>query len=337
MIKTRYEVDPDNRLVIVGTDRKTSLPLYRKVVDGRFKISPDNSLSYLVRSPQALPSGVPNIVKLRGDWTLTKNHDLKLSLEKSNDIASRGELVLSGSIIDAKKSSLLFAVTTKSSDGTKTSYGLEFAGSWQADSANRLTFRAKRESGKFGILTFNGAWEMGENNSIIYKYTKRVGVRKTSKVHQIAFKGRWDITGRKAITYTLDASTNSAFNFRTGMAIFKRDRIEYELGVGYTNKLRPKMRTVVIYGRWTIRNGSGISFEVETSGGIVYAVRFNAEARLTDRDAIAFKLMSGHNMSDLDADIEIKRKLLTGDGETFIRFMRSREEKTFFVGAATRW
>lgn len=337
MIKTRYEIDPDNRLVVIGTDRKTSLPLYRKVVDGRFKLSSDNSLSYLVKSPHGLPSGVPNIIKLRGDWALTKDHDLKLTVERSEDTARRGELVISGSIIDANKGSLLFAITTKSFDGTKTSYGLEFAGLWRADSRNRLTFRMKRESGKSNILTFDGTWETDKNNSILYRYIKRVGVRRSSKVHEIVFKGRWDIAGRTAITYTLDASTNSAFNFRTGVGLFKSDRVAYEIGIGYTNKLRPRLRTIVLYGSWKISNGSGLSFQLETSGGRVYAVNFTADARLTDHDTVIFKLRTGRNANDLGASIELSHQLLSGDGEGFARFLRSRDETAVLLGATTRW
>lgn len=337
MIKTRYEIDPDNRLMIVGTDRKTSLPLYRKVVDGRFKVSGDNSLSYLVRSPQYLSSGVPNVIKLRGDWSLTKDHDLKLTLEKSKNSTTSDELVISGSMIEAGRSSLLFAVATRSSDGAKTSYALELAGTWQADNRNRLTFKIKSGSGKSGILTFEGAWETDRNNSVVYRYTKRTGVRKSSKIHEIIFKGRWSIAGRTAITYTLDASSNSAFSFRTGIGLFKSDRIEYELGIGYTNKLRPRVRTIVLYGAWNIADGSGLSFQLETAGGRIYAINFTAEARLTERDTAIFKLKAGRDPGDLGACIELSRKFLSGDGEGFLRFLRSREESAVFVGATMRW
>ena len=51
MERVRYEIDPHNRLVIRKTAGKTSLPYFRKVVTGRFKIDKNNALTYHVKTP----------------------------------------------------------------------------------------------------------------------------------------------------------------------------------------------------------------------------------------------------------------------------------------------
>ena len=49
MPKVRYEVDPHSRLIIKKTGRKSQVPKYRHVADGRFKIGKKNSLTYHIK------------------------------------------------------------------------------------------------------------------------------------------------------------------------------------------------------------------------------------------------------------------------------------------------
>ena len=51
MKKIQYETDPHNRLVIAGSGKKSGLPKFRQVIDGRFKIDEKNDLSYRVKAP----------------------------------------------------------------------------------------------------------------------------------------------------------------------------------------------------------------------------------------------------------------------------------------------
>ena len=85
MTRLRYEVDPHNRLIVQETGKRLRLTRFRRVFDGRFKTGPNNYLTYHIKAPM---QGVtpdrkaPHQVKLRGKWALTKNHDLKLTLDK---------------------------------------------------------------------------------------------------------------------------------------------------------------------------------------------------------------------------------------------------------------
>ena len=145
MAKPRYEIDPHNRLVVSQSGRKSSLPRFRKVLEGHFRVDKNNSLSYHIKAPVPQDTNIPHQVKLRGEWSLTKKHDLRFTLDKWRRQTFGDKLTLQGNIIDIKKNSLLFAVTTRTKAGTQTTYILKLRGSWQADKHNRLTFRMRKE------------------------------------------------------------------------------------------------------------------------------------------------------------------------------------------------
>ena len=78
MEKLKYEFDPHNRLTV----RSDALKGVRRVLDGQFKISEYNTLSYHVKAPFPADIKEPHQVKLKGDWSLTKDHKLRLTLDQ---------------------------------------------------------------------------------------------------------------------------------------------------------------------------------------------------------------------------------------------------------------
>ncbi len=112
MDKLRYEVDPHNRLIVEGTGRKTGLPKFRKVLDGRFKIGKNNTLIYHVKAPVPHGACIPHQLKLKGEWSLTEGGDLRLTLDKWGRASFGDRLTLKGDIVGVNKNSLLFAITT---------------------------------------------------------------------------------------------------------------------------------------------------------------------------------------------------------------------------------
>ncbi|MBU4304751.1 MAG: hypothetical protein KJ893_03890 [Candidatus Omnitrophica bacterium] len=44
--KIRYEIDPRNRLVYEKTGKKSRVPGFRAVLDGKFEIGEDNYVTY---------------------------------------------------------------------------------------------------------------------------------------------------------------------------------------------------------------------------------------------------------------------------------------------------
>ena len=100
---------------------------------------------------------------------------------------------MQGRILDVRKNSLLFSVSTKTKENTQSTYILKLAGAWQTDKNNRIIFKAKRSRGKHDILTFKGAWEINKQHQIIYKYKKSQLIRKQKSLNTLTFKGYWDI------------------------------------------------------------------------------------------------------------------------------------------------
>lgn len=339
MVRTRYEIDPFNRLIVTGRDMKTGLPLYRTVVEGRFTVDKTNALIYQVTSP-VRDAAVPRAIRLGGTWELTKDHDLRITLEHTKRARSPDVLTITGVILDARERSLLFGVTTKTGETGRRTYALELAGTWHADAQNRLSFRVRRGSGsaEAGTLLFQGAWDVS-HNTLTYAYERRSrAFGETRAAHTVAFKGRWNIIGKNALTYAFDAGSYTAFTFRAGIGSFTKDRIDYELSIGYAHKRRPRLRTISIHGTWNIAKDTGLSFDVSSADGRkLYSIGFSAKARLTPRDTIEFALRDGPGRRDLAGSVELSHDIIRGDGIGFLRFLMSHDERAVHVGATMRW
>lgn len=339
MHKIRYEIDPHNRLVIGETGKRADLNYFRKVLDGKFETSAGNSIIYHVKAPVggiAPAHKAPHQVKLRGVWSLTDNHDLRLTLDKWRRQTFGDQLTLQGEIIDVDKNSLLFAVTTKSKENTETTYILKLEGAWRADRHNRLTFRVKKEGEGHDILTLDGIWDIGANYQIIYQYKKSYLARKEETSHTLIFKGQWDIKDKARISYIIDKNTKSVFNFKTALGIFKEDYIKYELGIGGSDRPRPAKRTVTLFGRWNLKRDVGLVFEAEYEKKKISVITFGAEAKLTDKDTAWIRLINNNN-KDTGIEIELTRAILKGDGRAFLRLLKSKKEAAIYAGAAWRW
>lgn len=337
MTKIRYEVDPHNRLVAKDAERRTKLTRFRKVYNGRFKVSKGNSLTYHIKAPFPDDINAPHQVKLKGRWSLNKNHDLVFTLDKWKRQTFGDQLTLHGGIIEVNKNSLLFGLTTRTKDNLPSTYILKLRGSWQADRLNRLSFRANKEKGKYDILNLQGKWEVDKNYKIIYHYEKVNLQRKTKKIHTLSFEGYWEIKEKAQISYVLDRNTNSVFNFKSGVGIFKDKYIKYEVGIRLFSKAKPVKQTITLFGSWKIKKNKGLIFEVESEGKKVHSITFGANAQLTGRNTILFRLKNNINNKDIGINLRLSRKILKGDGQLFFRFLKSSRESAIFVGAGRRW
>lgn len=336
--KIRYELDPYNRLIAVRGG--LSLPKQRRVLDGRFVMGKRNSLEYRIKSPAGTSEDGPHQLKLNGTWSLTADHNLKLTLDRSSGGVSGDSLTIAADIIDVKGDALLFAVTTKRDEYIRTTYILEMTGIWQADENNRLLFKVKRDALKDDTLIFDAGWEVNKNSEIIYRYeTSRRG-RSLKTKHSLILRGQWKVAGRGSLRYELEAKSNSAFNFRTSLGLCGKDYIKYELGILLSRRVRPVERVITLFGVWRIKRGSALFFDVECAAGKAYSMSFSGEARLTPRNTIAFKLKSPDVTrpgKDLGLRFELDHALLEGDGSAFMRVLRSRGESSILVGAGFRW
>lgn len=337
MQKARYELDPYNRLIIAGSGASNDLPKFRKVLDGRFEIGEDNSLTYHIKAPLAESENIPHQIKLKGEWSLTDDHRLRLTMNKLGRVTFGDQITLQGEILGVDASSLLFAITTKTYNGARSTYILSLGGSWKADENNRLSFYVKREKGIYDILTFNGAWEVNENHQIVYQYENAKLLRKSGVTHTLVFKGYWDIEDRLRISYLLSGNADSAFNFTAAAAIFKEGYIKYELGIGAASKVSPRIQTITLFGEWKLKKDMGLAFEIKYDDKNSHIIVFGADVRLTDNDTVAFSLKNDMENKDMGVTLEVSHKILEGDGEAFLRLLKSRRESAVYAGAAWRW
>jgi hypothetical protein len=333
--KIRYEVDPYNRLICADSG-KTKLSRFRKALTGKFKIDKDNALTYQIKAPVGGGTNIPHQVQLRGNWSLTDNHNLRFTLNKWGRQALGDQLTLQGNILDVSKNSLLFAATTKTKENVQTTYILNLRGAWQADSRNRLTFRIKREHGRYDILIFNGAWKINKNHRLIYQYEKARLIRKRKKIHTLIFKGHWDILSKSRISYELDKNSDSVFIFKTAAGVFKDKYIKYEVGITLARKIKPVKRIITLTGAWKIKKNAGLLFEVEYEDKKIHAINLKAKARLTSQDTISFKLKNQIN-KDIGTELKLSHKILKGDGQAFLRFLKSKRDPAALLGAGFRW
>ncbi|KPK96493.1 MAG: hypothetical protein AMJ95_13940, partial [Omnitrophica WOR_2 bacterium SM23_72] len=244
------------------------------------------------------------------------------------------KLTLQGDIIDVNRNSLLFLVTTRTKQGSQSIYALKVEGSWQADKNNRLTFRARRGKDKYDTLTFDGIWQIGKNYQLVYKYEKTRLITRKKKIHTLSLKGFWDIKDKSRISYVIDRNSNSVLNFEAKLGVFKDKFIKYELGIGLSDK--PISRTIKFLGSWRIKKGVGLMFEMKYNNRTVQALVFGAEARLTSKDMLSLRLRDELNR-EIGIQLELSHRILKGDGEAFLRLLKSRRESAIFVGAGRGW
>ena len=337
MRKIRYEVDPHNRLVVDDSGDDSAFPKFRKVLDGQFRTDENNTLSYNIKAPLSEDENIPNQLRLKGEWSLTDDHLLRLTLDKSARDTFGDELTLQGEILDVNKNSLLFAITTVTKDFTQSTYVLDLSGSWRADDNNRLSFHIKKESGRYDILTFNGVWEINKDHQILYQYEKESLIRKKKELHTLIFKGYWDIKKKLRISYVLGLDTDSVFDFKAAAGVFKEDYIEYEVGIELAGCQEPVTRTITLFGSWNLKKDTGLVFEIACEDNSIKDIVFGADIKLTDEDTISFRLKDDTENKDIGVKLELSRSILNGDGEAFLRTLISSRVSTIYAGAAWRW
>jgi hypothetical protein len=331
MAKVRYEFDPHNRLIASSR----TLQGVRRVLEGQFRVGAHNTLTYLIKSPVPDKIKSPNQLQLKGNWSLTPDHQLRLTLDKWQRQTFGDALTIQGEVISARNNALLFAATTRSKGGPS-AYILELVGRWQADERNRLTFRVDKEHGRSDSLIFDGAWQIDKNYQITYRYREEKLKRKIRKIHTIGFKGYWDIRNKYRLSYIMDKDTASRFDFKTGLGVFKEDYIKYELGIGLSHKKLPVKRTITFFGSWKLKRTIGLIFEVKRQERKIGEIIFGAEVKLTDKQSALFKLTNGMN-KEIGVELELSRDIFKGEGQVFLRLLESRQESAILAGVGWQW
>lgn len=327
MTKIWYEVDPHNRLIIKKSGRKTSLATFRTCVEGRFKIDGNNSLFFYASKTY---KDIPQQIKLQGKWSIDKEHNLVFTLNKWGNQVAGNKLTLTTEINSLDNNEISFTLATREAGNKQSIYLLRLGGVWQADERNKLMFAVEKDK-EGDEIKFLSSWQL-KNNRIIYTYYKN------QKAHSFTLLGYWNIQDKCRLSYTLEKNSGSEFNFRTsvGIPVRKngRDGIKYELGVGYANKRLAK-KEITIFGKWQLKNGVGLIFEVEYENGLRQPISFSATAILNNKYSLTFKLQNSDN-ENLGIVLQLSRKILES-GEGFIKFLSNQEERAVQIGLGFRW
>ncbi len=250
-------------------------------------------------------------MKYKGKWRLNSDHDLELTV---TDAKKPGEetLTLKGEIVDAGADELLFVLTSGKKYGVEVRELAKLSGKWQADESNRLSFLVSKESGEDDVLVFAGAWEVGKDNEIIYRYKKTKLKRKTKQERALIFKGFWRITEKERLAYLLDTSGESGFLFKAQLEspsiVGKKGALQYKVGIGISQSKRPVERVIKFLG----------------------TVKYN----LTKKDQLVLELI-GSRGRELGATIELNKKIL--GGEAFMRFKKLAGESKVETGIKFKW
>lgn len=327
----RYEIDPHNRLIYKKTGKSSELPGFRAILDGIFEIDKNNLLAYHVKKSQA-SDNVPQQLKLKGRWSLDKEHNLVLTLDKWGNQIAGNKLTIEGELMDANANALSFMVTSKDSDGKGHIYIIKLGGRWQADKYNRLSFDVEKEKGPADRITFRGSWEINKQNEIMYVYEKSWRGKKEKITNTVTLKGYWDIGGKHRIIYVLNKELKSEFDFKVSVGKPADRGLEYGVGIGAA----PAKKTITLFGEWKINQKVGLLFEMPSTDGKINSIVLGAWGKLDKNYNLEIRLENKRG-EDLGIDVKLSRKIIQGQGEAFIRTLSSRKEVSIVAGVGFRW
>jgi hypothetical protein len=325
--KFRYAVDPLNRLVIT-TPHSPQSPLKRvRTVEGTFRMGRENTLEWRARSREDSPF---HKITFKGHWNLTSDHRLQLTLDKSHTQVFGDTLVFKGLLGEPKASNLTFTLRggrTPSGKGKRT---LRLKGVWQADRQNRLTFLSERvKEQREHRITLSGAWEVGKNNILIYRYTQKALKKQT---HEIRFSGVWHILESRAIEYRLEGKGPSRFLFRVALRTptlrAHQNKIPFRVGI-QLKKTKTLSRNITLLGTWKLRRKLELSFEMDYGNGKIRHIHFATTFYVNKKNQLTMRL-NNKKGEPLNMEVVFTRKFWE-DSEFFLR-LRHGKPRTALEG-----
>ncbi|MCX5704431.1 MAG: hypothetical protein NT066_08110, partial [Candidatus Omnitrophica bacterium] len=108
--------------------------------------------------------------------------------------------------------------------------------------------------------------------------------------------------------------------------------LEYEIGVGAS----PSKKTITLFGSWKVNKKMGLLFEMPYAEGKINTVILGAWGKLDKNLNLEMRLENKIG-EDLGIDVKLSRRILEGQGEAFIRALRSQKEVSIVAGVGFRW
>jgi len=271
--------------------------------------------------------------RINGAWRLTRKHTLEYRRAGSEE-----EAVLKGVLLEASANRLTFRVAEQRLDDNLVGRRLSLRGRWQADADNRLAFLVERQGGRHNWLTLQGAWQVGPGHEIVYRFHRETLKTKLRRDGLLRFRGIWELSERKRLTYVLDARTDSTFRFRgtfqSPSVLAKRGRIRYQLGAELEGKGRRK--NITLFGKWKLSRRLGLTFEIPYRDRRVRGIDFGTTFSLGPQGRVKATLTTRRGRP-LGLELVVSREFLKGRGEAFARLKRSLEELALEGGFRIRW
>ncbi|MFA5038120.1 MAG: hypothetical protein WC732_00385 [Candidatus Omnitrophota bacterium] len=313
--KVRYEIDPHNRLVRTGGG-------LRQVLDGVFKLSGKNALSYHVKRPVA--SETPQQIKFSGNWSLNSRDQLVFSLDKWNRQIASNKLVLKTELLSASGRELVFTLTSRDVKGANRVSLLNLQGTWQADKNNRLVFGVEKGPRKKDLLILQGAWQLNKRHEIEYVFGGRQGVL-------VSLKGRWAMKGSRTLSYAIKGGS-SILEFRASLQQALANKLVFVMGIGG----EPAKKKIIFMGSWRLKaeRPTALVFETTAIEGNFSSFMFGASLSPAKGAGFSLELKANQGES-LGIALVLSKEMGTGQG--FLRLQKSPEGIGAFAGYGCEW
>ncbi|MDD5634911.1 MAG: hypothetical protein PHW46_06520 [Candidatus Omnitrophica bacterium] len=274
---SEISLDGSNRLII--TERYTSgLEKNPTVPRGRAKSV--SAAAYEADVQKTYEKDILNRVVLDGQWSLTDEHDLKFHVLARNNPTGADEITFRGDIESVYGNALCFRIYSALGISGVKSSTIELKGVWQSDAFNRINFKITRSGGRYDTLIFQGAWEVSENNELVYSYERVQQKRGPKEIHRIIFSGKWDIEDKR-LSYRLEGASDSYFSFTAqaesrGIRAYD-EKIRYVVGIKFSSDeiYNEVVREVTIYGRWKVYTDLSVGFEITYSSHKTEVIKFS--------------------------------------------------------------
>ncbi len=272
---------------------------------------------------------------IQGRWILDENHELTYRAQSGGD---RETSRFRATLVAAEPGTLVIAAAqTKSRNKTVTEI-VKLIGTWRANAQNNIIFEVEKASGAKDVLTFRGAWRVGEHHEIIYTWDQIALKTKRRWRQELIFKGHWDMTERQELTYSLGGDTDNTFRFRgaiqTKSLLAKRGEIRYQLGMEVFGK--KKIQSVTLFGAWKWSRDFQLSFEVEYAEGRKHAIIFGGTVFLKNGAAIEVQLATRDGDS-LGVELIFTKDFFDRKGRLFLRLRKTLESSSAEAGITLPW
>lgn len=308
-------------------------------LSGEFELLSGTELLYQPVNPsdyQDLLNKEHKII-VSGEWEINDNHDLVFLISESLRERLGREILFKGEFLKAEAGELDFTYRIRSVEGKEGIRTFRFFGKWEADKNNRLTFVLNRSAGRTQALTLNGAWKINKRHEIVYTYRKQQLKTKVKKTKRLVFRGKWDLSQNRSVSYVLQGDSAEKFRFRlalsTPIILANKNEIRFQIGIEVTGRRYSKLREIVLFGKWKLKRDLSLAFEVEYRQGVWHEMTFEVKYRLNKQSQIEAELFA-ENQQDLGLSLTLSRSFFDDDGDFFLTLEKSLHETRLEVGAS---